>query len=176
MKRAKTPVIVTENKGSEGLTFEHPSYAMVSVGRQNGGHYNLFGSSIKHNSSIYLRICKAKKKRNLSHDWYFSEVDPYIEILLSPTQWGELVSSFNNNGVPCTLNYRNGELIPECEETTVVSEFQTEFEDDLKGIAKQLTKEAFILHKGLETVYGKLGESIKESNQIEEGKDETNTD
>ena len=43
-------------------------------------------------------------RRGLSADWHYGEKN-IIEIDMSESQWGSFLSSFNTQGVPCTLHY-----------------------------------------------------------------------
>lgn len=100
----------TNAKGDE----VHPSYGVVNLSRvtaQPG--VRLFDSSITHNEFVSLTISGATRQRSLHHDWIFSDHHPIIEIEMTMTQWGALVSSFGQgSGTPVTLRRVNGEDIP----------------------------------------------------------------
>lgn len=92
----------------------HPAYALIGATRVTfTSGVALFDSDIIHQKSIRIRIRGASRKRALHCDWIHGEKE-YIEVELSEAQWASFVSSMNGgDGVPCTLRYRNGEMIPE---------------------------------------------------------------
>lgn len=104
-----TPVELDEH-GDE----VHPSFVMVSASRISAAPgVHLFDSEIQHREFVRVRVAKAKRKRDLHHDWLFGGKD-LIEIDMSLSQWGAFVSSFGQgSGVPATLAYFNGERVPE---------------------------------------------------------------
>jgi hypothetical protein len=113
----------------------HPSYGMAGFSRTTGGNFNLFGSSIRHNNTIALRIHRATKHRNLNTDWYHAGQE-LIEVRFSPTQFAELLTSMNvGDGVPCTIEHVGGEQAPPCPEYKQREQYHDEFADDLKQIA-----------------------------------------
>ena len=76
---------------------------MVSWARScNASSRNLFGTEIKTNNPITLRINKAEEIRDLSRNWYHS-LEQIVEIEMSPVQWAEFLTSGNTSGVPCTI-------------------------------------------------------------------------
>lgn len=92
----------------------HPSFAMAGVYRvsQGGAGASMFDSEIRHNHYVVLKIMRATRKRDLHRDWIFGG-QQIIEVSMSMSQWGALVSSFNTEGVPVTLAWLDGRRIPE---------------------------------------------------------------
>lgn len=116
----------------------HASYGMAAFYRTQGGEYNLFGSSIRHNNTIHLVISRGERHRNLNCDWYHPR-EQLIEVRFSPTQFVELLTNMNcGSGVPCTLETIMGERMPPCDEINKVEEIHNEFKDDLKEISADL--------------------------------------
>lgn len=109
MKREVTEPTVNEH-GAE----EHPSWGLIGVSRvQSHPGAVLFDSDIQHMHSVVLRIDTAERKRDLKHDWHHPE-ERIIEVQMSEAQWGAFVSSFGvGNGVPCTIRYMDGKMVPE---------------------------------------------------------------
>ena len=107
------PVTVTaEGPGrmDEKVT-THPAFAQISASRVSGS-VNLYASDFEHNAFMTIRIFVSELHRNLNRDWHFGR-DRIIEVALSEAQWATFVSSPNiGDGVPCTLQYHNGESIP----------------------------------------------------------------
>lgn len=118
----------------------HESYALVSFSRTTSGKggATLFGSSIKHNNTIRLRICKAVLRRNLNSDSYYGG-DRMIEVEMSPTQFAEAITSMScGDGVPCTLNYLGGKAMPRPEGESKREQFVNEFRESTGKVASQL--------------------------------------
>lgn len=63
----------------------------------------MFGSEIKTDSPITIRISQAIVCRKLNKNWYHSKPDPVIEIDLTTVQWAEFLTNGNTSGVPCTI-------------------------------------------------------------------------
>lgn len=94
---------------------KHESYGMISFSRaSSSGKRNLFGSSIQHGNTIFMRLHHAELERTLNTDWY-SDDGLIAEIELSNAQFAELITSLNQgNGVPCTIKWLNGKDIEPC--------------------------------------------------------------
>lgn len=119
---------------------EHPSYGLLSISRQGSNkNRSLFGSSIKHQRTVCLRIKRAAKERNLNRHWYFAR-ETLIEIEMSPVQFSEAITSFNyGDGVPVTIDFVKGEgKIESCPEDSIRDLFVDEFEKDIDEISERL--------------------------------------
>ena len=126
----------------DAKTYEHESFAMLGISRTtcNKG-INLFGSSIKHNNTISLRIKPARVDRHLNRDWYHAKSLPYIEVEMSYSQFAEAITSLNcGDGIPVTLRQLNGRQIEECPQFDKRQEFEVEFEKEMLGISKSLRR------------------------------------
>jgi hypothetical protein len=151
MKKHTPPTIKTSPAPGGGTETEesHPSYGMVRLGRYTcTPAQNFFGSAIKHHAGVSLSICKARKHRNLSNDWYFADGE-LIEICLTPAQLADLMTNMNiGDGVPCTLNHvvqtdalkseYPDTTVPYCPETTMRQQYEEEFKKDMGDIAKSI--------------------------------------
>lgn len=128
------------NKGlHEERTERHESYGMASISRTSSSGTFLFGSIARHNSYITLRISQGYVRRHLANDWYSADSLPIIEINMSHTQFGELITSHGiGGGVPCTIHGLNGKVVKSCPEPEPVT---TKFEDDLKATTVELVKD-----------------------------------
>lgn len=84
----------------------HESYGMIGVSRrQCSPAQNLFGSSVKHQSTVAITIKHCEKHRDLSRDWYFAH-GTIVQVEMSPVQFAEMITGLNvGDGVPCTLRY-----------------------------------------------------------------------
>lgn len=116
----------------------HPSYGMIRFSRVSGGNENLYGSSIRHQNYIELNVYRGERIRNLNTDWYHSQPKPLIQLKLSANQFAELIANMNcGSGVPCTLEWVNGERMPDCPERHKRQEVQQELDADLKALGEK---------------------------------------
>ena len=126
---------ITEISGPlEGSEMQHPAYALLSVNRTQGGDGTaLFGSQLKHRNTIHLTISSARQIRRLNYDSFFQDKE-IIEVEMSETQWGRVVSSFNiGNGTPVTILHRNGAPAPVIDhEQDIVAQFNSEMDNEVK--------------------------------------------
>jgi hypothetical protein len=98
---------------TEGTKTHNPAFGMISISRgTTSGKMPLFGSSLKHSAFIKVTINRAVLYRDLYRDSYFPE-EILINLYMSPSQFADAITSFNTGGVPCTLEWFNGEHIPE---------------------------------------------------------------
>lgn len=115
---------------------KHPSYGLIGITRTYGGDNVLFGSSIKHNNTITLRISRAEYHRDLHHDSFY-ERDGIIEVSMSNSQFAELITSANiGGGVPCTIRRMGKELVEPCPFKDKREQFTEELNNDLNKINK----------------------------------------
>lgn len=99
--------------GYEERVERHPSYAQVSVSRVSGGTH-LYGSDFHHQHFLRVRVSPSALHRTLARDWHFASNKSVVEFDMSESQWARFVSSLGiGSGVPCTLRYVGGEMIPE---------------------------------------------------------------
>jgi len=133
----------------EEKTVTHESYGMIGINRQTGGNRSLFGSSIKHNTQICIRIKHAEVKRHLHQEWYYANGAPIVEILLSPDQFSQMITNPNvGSGVPCTITFaENREMDPppyEGMNEIFNNEIKKEFDTALE-MAWELTESAQLM-------------------------------
>lgn len=84
---------------------KHPAYGMLMFSHVSGGNPNLFGSSVKHDHKILMRICHGSVERHLNNDWYHAG-GTICEAEMSLTQFAEAITSMNiSPGVPVTLRF-----------------------------------------------------------------------
>lgn len=132
--------------------FEHPAQGMVALSRvQSNTGISLFGSALKHQNVIALRIKTATHDRELSNDWYMGN-ELIVELYLAPNQLADLLTNMNvGDGVPCTFRYLKGKEIPEYQTIDPELQFQKEFCAEIQKItetqAELVTKAKEILEK-----------------------------
>jgi hypothetical protein len=125
-----------------GITYSDPTMVTVGFSRQTYGSIegaSLFGSSVKNHQVISLRITKADLTRNLSSDWINGDLKPIIEVLLTPLQFAEMLTTLNvGSGVPATLVQHNGERFNIPELPSHAEQFRDEIKDDLETVISRM--------------------------------------
>jgi len=89
----------------------HPAFGQIGVSRVQG-RATLYGSDFEHDGYMVVRICESQLNRSLARDWHFGRKG-IIEVALTESQWATFVSSPNvGSGVTCTIQHRDGEMVP----------------------------------------------------------------
>lgn len=99
----------------------HPSFGVAQVHRVTAHPaHHLFDSSIGHAEYVTLTVQRASRKRDRSRDWIHTAPGrPLIEIEMSMSQWGSLVSGFGSSrGTPVTIHQVAGETMPQAPHTS----------------------------------------------------------
>ncbi|MCR8641467.1 hypothetical protein NV379_02245 [Paenibacillus sp. N1-5-1-14] len=124
----------------DGKKEEHESFGMLGFSRTSGGYSNLFGSSIKHQHTITMRLRHAIKERDLNKDWYYGKSE-IVEVEMSQNQFAELITSMNmGDGVPVTIRRLNGKRMDNCPEENKREIFEKEFEERMVNLSERLEK------------------------------------
>lgn len=134
MQRAEKPTR-TQHGTDREETYEHPAFGMIGMNIITGGPPHLFGSDIKHNQRVVIRIKAGEHKRNLSNDWYSAGARrPMIEVELSHSQFAEFITSpGRGDGIPCTITEFNGADMPSIDQVETKQEmFRREIEESAK--------------------------------------------
>ena len=93
----------------EDTKYSHPTYGMIKVSRLTGNFSNqLFGTEVDHSSCMEITIGKCELTQSLGRNWYYMQ-DKLTQVRLSATQYAEMISNPNTEGVPCTIGYTKGE-------------------------------------------------------------------
>lgn len=102
---------------------KHPAYGQVQISRITGGA-KLFGTHVQTTNMFALRICRSEVRDNEFGSQHYANREQLIEVLLSPAQFVELMTSLNSGtGIPCTiqrLHMKSVEEIPDDEQTGTV--------------------------------------------------------
>jgi hypothetical protein len=118
-----------------------PSFGMIGISKvSSSGSVNLFGSSVKSKTFISLDIHRAKLNRNLNQDTIYTDGIPLISVNLSLTQFAELMTSPNSQGVPCTIDFFEGCKIPEPILENKRIQFDDEFKENLEKVTSSTNK------------------------------------
>jgi len=82
----------------------HPAWGLIGASRVSSTPgAPLFDSDIRHSHYVVVRLSRAKRKRDLSHDYKYG-AEEIVEIAMSEAQWASFVSTMNvGQGVPCTI-------------------------------------------------------------------------
>jgi hypothetical protein len=124
-----------------------PSMGIVSFSRISAGGkgIGLFGSEIMHDTAICMRVYHGAEERRLNASNYTFDYDsgirPVIELLLSPLQFSELLTTMNvGSGVPCTIKYTEltGGVEHKPSETNARTQAQSELREKSRKIASSL--------------------------------------
>lgn len=102
LRDEEEPIVDHTSNGDQS----HPAFGVASVTRREGTPRALFQSDLMHSSTVVLTVQTATRKRELNRDWVHPR-EELVEIEMSQTQWGALVSSMGRGGgVPVTLRRR----------------------------------------------------------------------
>lgn len=142
-----------------GVEESHPAFGVAVVTRGHGTPRALFQSDVLHRDVITLSIQHATRTRDLNHDWVHGR-EPLVEIEMSLSQWGALVSSVGiGSGIPVTIRRTEGEpFTPELPHQprlqASVDEASGAVEKMLERAAETLAavEEAFESKKGIRAV------------------------
>lgn len=117
----------------------HESFGLLQFSRVSGGNKSLFGSSIKHNDYIEMRVKPAIVERDLNADWYLEHGRPYVEVAMSYSQFTEAITAMNQgSGVPVTLQYLNGKDIEQPNFVNKRLQFENEVKDRMGKLEEKL--------------------------------------
>lgn len=127
---------------SDTARYNHPSYGLIQFNKVNGDS-PCFMSDVKLGGYIDLRVRRAEVNRSLSRYSLYPRQE-LIRLRMSYHQFAELITNMNSGvGIPCTLEYVNGEgrvdryESPPDEKTQFETELKETLEDALKYL-KQL--------------------------------------
>lgn len=125
--------------------YEKDYMGVITWGRlQCGAPQPMFGSDIKTDSPVYIRICNAyvSDMGGTPTDQHIHGKHPaIIEVEMTPIQWAEFLTAGHvDDGVPCTITRLNGKSMSRVEMRNVAEEhgnhINEKFEDFQKGIKR----------------------------------------
>lgn len=125
---------------NEEERIEHPSFGQIQFSRINSTGANFYGSELKQDHYIVMRVHPSIINRTASKDWYFTKGLPLIEVRMSAMQFAECITSLNNGGgIPCTVEYLKGERIEDLPKQESRKEFiHRKFGDRMKAFTDTL--------------------------------------
>ena len=89
---------------------EHPAWGYIGASRVSSSPPGavLFDSDIRHQHYVVVTLSSAVRERKLLRDWLRPRKQ-IIEVAMSEAQWASFVSSMNSQGVPCTIQWTQGD-------------------------------------------------------------------
>lgn len=124
----------------EEIIEKHESYGVLGFYRTSSTTSNLFGSSIKHQNTIRMRLKTASKRRRLNDTRYYGDKD-IVEVEMSYNQFAEIITSMNvGDGVPVTIKRLNGQRMEECPDENIREVFEKEFAQKMKELGSRMNK------------------------------------
>ena len=151
---------VEEGRRKDAVTYSHPSYGMISIGRFSGD-MTFFGEDAQRMGGIRVTLEEAEVTQDLGRNWYFGR-KKIAEVMMSSLQYAEMISNPNTCGVPCTIRYRKDiGHIKYAAPTEKITHVRSKVElsiDELK------TKTASISNEVKELLGGKLRAAEKKEN------------
>lgn len=136
----------------EDEVIKHPAQVLVGFNRRHrggpGAGMTLYGTRVRHGTTIALHIKRAETHRNCSHDWFFGR-EQLIEVVMSPPQFAELISSMNcGDGIPATLVQHLGEDVPKLPETVIEED---KVRNEIKNAAEEVAPKFQELRSAIES-------------------------
>lgn len=133
-KNLKPLITESSHAGDVSQKISHPAYGLISITRPMGGRKEMFGSDLRHDNTVTIRISNAIEERSLGRSWYY-EKGQIIELDMTEAQWAKFVSSHGMSGTPVTLRYiREEGQIPWIESQNSKADYsEKEFERVIKN-------------------------------------------
>lgn len=116
----------------------HDSYGMIGLYRTSGDPGPLFGSSIRHQNYMTLRVRRAVKETR-SAGYYTFAKEPLVEVMLSTTQFADLVTCVGHgDGLPCTIRSVGRQVMPPCPDYDQRAQFEADFAASARAATQKL--------------------------------------
>lgn len=141
---------------------EHESYAIARFTRYHSATDQLmFGATVRSNGGILLSIDSATLKRSEFHEDVISSDRNIIEIKMTETQFGQLISTFNRgSGVPVTISRKQGRLVEDPPFYSKYEQFEDEFERNVHNATVDIQESIKNLTSHIESI--KMSKANKE--------------
>lgn len=115
-----------------------------------GAPQAMFGSNIKTDHPIVLRIspaCLSTDIREYNCDKGIYPINhPYIEVMMTPVQWAEFLTSGGSTGVPCTVSRIDKKFTSPVDDTNVAEEFDADFKTAFEKTNDKLKNQENIIN------------------------------
>lgn len=120
--KSQKPTVKQDNgnfSGDDTIIYNHPAFGMIRFGRVNGSQ-KLFGSEVDNMGYISVEIQQGEEHWHLHEKRYRGTGKHIVKLAMSYAQFAESITNQNcGEGIPCTLEYIQGERVPVIEENTV---------------------------------------------------------
>ncbi len=152
------PEIVEDTSGlhNKAYTIKHPAYGNVVVTKPQGTERKLFGSDLKHSSTVRLEFTYAEEDRHLNSSWVRQKAR-ILEVEMTEAQWAHFVASAGmGSGTPVTIlavregDYKNvpGIKSQRTAKEKASKEFAENIEDTVEKAEVVLSKLQELITKG----------------------------
>lgn len=141
-----------QNDFMEREMLKHPAFGMIGFSRVSGGDSTLFGSSIKHNDKIVMKLKHGEQERILHEDYYYGR-ELIAEVEMSYSQFAECITTMNfGSGVPCTIRYtkEDGYIPAIIDNDSKRERFRNEFSDTILKAMDQVQDQINEIQKSLD--------------------------
>jgi hypothetical protein len=110
----------TVRNDGDTIVSTHPAFGMIRFGRTNGKQ-TLFGSEVENAGYVSVEIKHGEENWHLHEKHYSSSGhSSIVRLAMSYAQFAEAITNQNcGEGVPCTLEYLNGQRVPQIKNNTV---------------------------------------------------------
>lgn len=138
----------------EREVLKHPAFEMIGFSRVSGGDSTLFGSSIKHNDKIVMKLKHGEQERSLHEDHYYGR-GLIAEVEMSYSQFAECITTMNfGDGVPCTIRYtkEDGYIPAIIDNDSKRERFRNEFSDTILKAMDQVQDQINEIQKPLDAI------------------------
>lgn len=141
----------------------HESYGQLGFTRwTSGGKHAFYGSDLKHDRGITMRLHESELIRHLNYDRHHAD-RLICEVRLTEAQFAEMITSMNTgDGVPVTITMRHTEGFQKMEETPFAHKGEQvlkEVRDDAKRATTEL-RAALKRLEGLVTAPGNVSKTM----------------
>lgn len=116
----------------------HPSFGQIRFSRVSGSAH-FYGSELESQHYIIMEVTQSEMNRTLTKDWYFGERQSVLKLRMTTNQFSEMITSLNHgSGIPCTLEYINGERVEPYQKIEDRKSFvHRKFKDRMEEFAKR---------------------------------------
>jgi ElaB/YqjD/DUF883 family membrane-anchored ribosome-binding protein len=141
----------------------HPSYGLLQFNRVQGSPKNLFGTHLKPQHFIELKVLRGERHAGLGSEHYYGK-EVLLRAWMSANQFAECITTMNiGMGIPCTLRQvkGEGELPYPPEQTVRTEEMHAHFKKRISGFSSSLKESV----KQVEAILNKTGSITKGDRQ-----------
>lgn len=114
----------------------HESFGILKIFKTNGGSKSLFGSNMKHDTTIRVSIYQGEERRNNTNTRYEDIGNSIIDIEMSQMQFASAITNLNNGcGTPVTIRKVGNTKTEDCPFKNKREDLEDKFEKYMKTIS-----------------------------------------